>query len=432
MNIEDQLRQAGRAVTEQVRHLPELTLPPASSGARPGARQHRTLPRSARGARSGWLIPLTAAAAIIAVAATLVATRTLHVSTSPAASHPAGQNDSAVGSPNAIPRYFVAFGAAPRDIAMVTQARKTADVVDSRTGKLLAQVKAPEDGVFTDVGGGADDRTFVLADSPAMGRFDSLPTGRFDLYLLHLVPGAAHPAQLTKLPIKTVTGQPVGIAVAPDDRELAVGWMSALSNTLTLRVYSLPSGSVLGTWTKHGDPAGALGLSGGVGLSWLADGRSVAFTLREAPGFGGDLDVRTLNVTQPSGDLLTESRVALPLRGTHTATESNPACAGTLLTPDGGTVVCGKYSPVMACTTHATGLVAYSVAAGKPARVLYSYRGKCVSGFGVSPLWTNESARDVIALVQTGKREIGLLANGRITRISSYPFLNVAAGDYAF
>lgn len=431
MNIEDQLRQAGRAVTEQVRHLPELTLPPASSGARPGARQHRTLPRSARGARSGWLIPLTAAAAIIAAAATLVATRTLHVSTSPAASHPAGQNDSAVGSPNAIPRYFVAFGGVARDIALVTQSSKTADVVDSRTGKLLAQVNAPEDWWFTDVGGGADDRTFVLADSPPAGRFDSLPAGRFDLYLLHLVPGAAHPAQLTKLPIKTVTGQPVGIAVAPDDRELAVGWVSALSNTLTLRVYSLTSGSVLGTWTKHGNPAGALGLSGGVGLSWLADGRSVAFTLR---GLGDPLDVRTLNVTQPSGDLLTESRVALPLRGTHTATESHPACAGTLLTPDGETVVCGKYSPLMGCATHATGLVAYSVATGKPARVLYSYRGKCVSGFGVSPLWTNESARDVIALVHIGKPEIGLLANGRITRISD-PFLNgvlFAAGDYAF
>lgn len=410
MTIEDQLREAGRAVTEQVRELPKLNLKRTWADARSGPRRRRGRP-----ARSGWLIPLTAAAAVIAVAGALVATRTLHtsVNTQPTASQSAGGGDSAVGWPDTAPRYFVAVTTARSDVP----APATADVVDARTGKLLAKVDPPEGGSFAEVGGGADDRTFVLADS--------LPTTRweeFDLYLLRLVPGAAQPAQLTKLPIKTVTGGPIGIAVAPDDRELAVA--SVFSNTLTLRVYSLPSGSVLGTWTTHGNAVGVVGQStSGLGLSWLADGHSVAFTIPEEPGYGWDpVDVRTLNVAQPSGDLLADSRLALRLSGIRTANESGPACTGTLLTPDGGTVVCGKYPSAPGCVTPVPGLVAYSVATGKPASVLYSYQGKCVSGFEVLPLWVNDSARDVIALVQLGKQEIGLLANGRMT-LTAYPFL---------
>jgi hypothetical protein len=428
MTIEDRLREAGRAVTEQVRELPELTLQAAAEGAGSGARRRR---RRSWPTRSGWLIPLTAAAAVIAVAGALVATRTLHTSADagPAASPSASENDSAAGSPNAVPRYFVAIPTVLNGIPGIP-GKAMADVVDSRAGKLLDKIAAPEDGSFAEVGGGADDRTFVLADSLPTTSWD-----RFDLYLLRLVPDAAHPAQLAKLPIKTVTGIPAGIAVAPDGREVAVA--SVFSNKLTLRVYSLPSGTVLGTWTTHGNAVGALGVPDStLGLSWLADGRRLAFSIVEEPGFGWDpVDVRTLNVTQPSGDLLADSRLALRLPGTQTATESGPACTTTLLTPDGGTVVCGKYASIIGCVTDAPGLVSYSVATGGPARLLYSYRGKCVSGFEAIPLWVNQSARDVIALVQTEKRQLGLLANGRMTWMS-YPFFNGdsfgGSGDIAF
>ena len=425
MTIEDRLREAGRAVSEQVRDLPKLTLPATAEGTSPGARRQRSRKWPTR---SGWLIPLTAAAAVIAMAGALVATRTLHTSAGPrpAASQPASQNDSAVGSTNAVPRYSVAIPAVLSGIP----GKAMADVVDTRAGKVLAQVGAPEDGSFAEVGGGAEDRTFVLADS--------LPTTsweRFDLYLLRLVPGAAHPAQLTRLPIKTVTGGPAGIAVAPDDREVAVA--SVFSNKLTLRVYSLPSGSVLGTWTTHGNAVGSIGAPDStLDLSWLAAGHRLAFSIVEEPGFGWDpVDVRTLNVTQPSGDLLADSRLDLRLPGTQTATESGPACTTTLLTPDGGTVVCGKYASIIGCVTHAPGLVSYPVATGKPARLLYSYQGKCVSDFEVSPVWVNQSARDAIALVQTGKRQLGLLANDRISWLS-YPLPSgdtlPGPGDLAF
>jgi hypothetical protein len=81
---------------------------------------------------------------------------------------------------------------------------EASDVADSRTGKLLAKLSPPENGSFAEVGGGADDRPFMLADSLLTTNW-----GRFDLYLLRLAPGAARPAPLTKLAVKAVTGSPV-------------------------------------------------------------------------------------------------------------------------------------------------------------------------------------------------------------------------------
>jgi hypothetical protein len=193
-----------------------------------------------------------------------------------------------------------------------------------------------------------------------------------------------------------------------------------------LRVYSLPSASVLGTWTTSGNAVGSLAELGSMSLSWLADGRRLAFTIPEEPGFVGDAtDVRTLNVTQPSGDLLADSRLDLRIPATRTANSVGDTCLSTPLTPDGGTVVCGGYNE-LSCVTDGVGLVAYSVATGKLARVLYSYRGKCPYDLRVLPLWENQSARDVIALAEisttpgTWQQRLGLIANGRFTGIS-YP-----------
>ena len=98
-SVEDQLRAAGRAVTDQVTSLPELRLAPA----RPGLR----LPR-ARGTRrwTAWAAPLTAVAVIAAVAAGLVLVRVTPGGENPAPPVPAVQ-----GTPPSaaqVPRYYIA------------------------------------------------------------------------------------------------------------------------------------------------------------------------------------------------------------------------------------------------------------------------------------------------------------------------------------
>jgi len=70
VTVEDQLRAAGRAVSDQVRDLPGLDLRPGPATRRARARAFRRWPGAGR-----WLIPMAAAAAVVAVAVSLVAVR---------------------------------------------------------------------------------------------------------------------------------------------------------------------------------------------------------------------------------------------------------------------------------------------------------------------------------------------------------------------
>ena len=67
MTVEDRLRATTDALSGTMRQVRPLTLPPEQPG-------RVSPPREPRRGR-GWLIPLTAAAAVIAVAVTLVAVR---------------------------------------------------------------------------------------------------------------------------------------------------------------------------------------------------------------------------------------------------------------------------------------------------------------------------------------------------------------------
>ena len=74
MTVEDRLRATTGAVTEAMRPVRPLTLPPGQPEGAASIRPRRgRLPRR----WPGWLIPLAAAVAVIAVAATLVAVRDL-------------------------------------------------------------------------------------------------------------------------------------------------------------------------------------------------------------------------------------------------------------------------------------------------------------------------------------------------------------------
>jgi hypothetical protein len=167
--LEDMLR---TAFHEKAEHIPgqppPLDLEPAPS---PLAGRRDDV-RSRWLAHRRWLIPVAAAAAVLAVVAgTAIASGVL---SGPAAGPPA----SAGSVP---PRYYVALahGAKPKDQKM------TAVVRETQTGAVVARVAAPRPYVtFTEVTGAANDTTFVLAAQGA-GQPDTtlLPAYRF--YVLH-------------------------------------------------------------------------------------------------------------------------------------------------------------------------------------------------------------------------------------------------------
>jgi hypothetical protein len=413
MSIEDRVRTATRAGATLVRDVGPLAAPDLvrlRSRSAPAARRWRS-----------WGIPLAAAAAVVLVALSLLAVRQSGTS----APSTAGPSTSA---PAAVPRYYVALG---EDVTSYFGFRALI-VGDDRTGKAIATVSPPHGMVFEGVQGAPDDRTFVVMAASQASH--AAPPDTW--YLLRVAPGTAHPYQLAKLPIKLPSSSPNGTAYAlsPNDRELAVESLSRTGSAITLALYSVSSGAELRAWTTSTvayDPAQLT-------LSWLPDGRRLAFShlLSEASGLQNQL--RTLDVTASGTDLMAASRVLLtrPVQG--------PADCWTMqLTPDGGTVICGSQyamydtGPVTNADCAKGGLefTAYSVVTGKPLRVLYRYRGACHDGL-TSVLWTDSAARDVIGVTeidvlnQGGKQsdQLGVITGGRL-RLLTLP-KSVSPADY--
>jgi len=150
VTIEDRLRATTRAVTESMRPLRPLDLTQAADGFQPPAsppRPHRW---------PGWLIPLAAAAAVVAVAAVLVTVRNPprvapEAGAGSTAPRPGGAAPAAAGAdPEALPRYFVAISGLATQGALppAGQSGPAKDplpdsvvVGDTLTGKRLAQAR---------------------------------------------------------------------------------------------------------------------------------------------------------------------------------------------------------------------------------------------------------------------------------------------------
>ena len=208
MTVEDRLRATTDALSGTMRQVRPLTLPPEQPG-------RVSRPREPRRGR-GWLIPLTAAAAVIAVAVTLVAVRDDR-GASPAPTAPAA-NAAVVSAP----RYYVQLA----DWNPARGGYQAAIVGDSHTGKALATVNTPAHSEFAGVTGAGDDRTFVIDATPATEptQPNHGPQPAHTWYLLRIAPGTQHPAELTKLPIALPVNSAgvVGLALSPDAGTLAV------------------------------------------------------------------------------------------------------------------------------------------------------------------------------------------------------------------
>jgi hypothetical protein len=390
---EDDLRGALRSLE---RHAPEadalLQRIPRSPDRRVGfpGRRHP----------AGWrrvVVPLSAAAAVIAiVAASLAITGGGRPAPAPGPGpESAAARAAALAS---VPPYYVAL------TGYAGQPHRYAVIRASATGAALASITPPRPyGTFTHVSGAADDRTFVVA----VQRWVPIPAGRkaaaarqldksakAKFFLLRFNP-ASRTARLTALPVPTEPGgEPgegltglAGIALSPDGSKLAIAVDRPAPLPPEITVASVATGSER-TWAWQGK--GWIGdfMQSFQPLSWAADGRTLAFQ----QGYGNSTaGVRLLNTRSPGGNLLSSSKPAA-----HWQFDEDNA-GNIAITPDGSRII----APVTTFLRHPLRadlqIREFSAATGKVLRVAGHWRYVGSAG-GEDILWANSSGSTLIVV----------------------------------
>jgi hypothetical protein len=282
--------------------------------------------------RPSWrprLLPLAAAAAVIAVitAGALVAGLT-------AAHKPAAHKPAVSGSaPASLPRFYVTTSSTPdgRGIQAVVRA--------SASGQVTGTVPVPSafpvewaDSGGTFVTAAADDRSFIIGADEGQEP-DSLGGG-LDLRLFRFaISAAGKPGHLTELapaPMRNETTE--GIALSPDGKLLAVSLMrnSPADAVGAIQVLDLATGATR-TWTA---PAHSVYIPGPP--SWADGSQVIAFTWLRSTQSGlmaAPRGIRLLDTAAP-GDNLVAGTLIVP---------SGVVAAGSivsaLITPDGRDVI---------------------------------------------------------------------------------------------
>jgi hypothetical protein len=443
MNVEDQLRAAGRAVSDQVRDLPGLDLRPEPAARRARARAFRRWPGAGR-----WLIPMAAAAAVVAVAVTLVA-----VKNPPRAVHSASAGPSRAAGPaataapvgtEAVPGYFVAINGlevagptSPGQSSPPKAPRPDSVIVgETLTGQRLATIVPPAGRTFVGVTGAADDRTFVLDSvqlAPASRSGMLWPFQPRTWYLLRIRPGATPVQALTPLDVPLPSGADVnGIALSPDGTKLAVLYQVArkgdgfpYSGPFTLGIYSVATGAALRSWTGTDPHHGSYAYGGGNGLpdpnatlTWTSDGQRLAFYYRNSNGPDASLYLREVNLAGPGGDLFADSTVIAAVAVSTTTGRSKIWCDSIAITGDGRSVVCGAdlpEAPPLGATLDAVtdpwpgcaaatdlawpGLAVISLTGDRLTEVVYAAKPACAGASLSNILWSSPSGSTVLGAV---------------------------------
>lgn len=219
---------------------------------------------------------------------------------------------------------------------------------------------------------------------------------------------------MTTLPIQFPAGERVnggpytasnggpypGIALSGDGTELAVVAVPKAGSQLVLQVYSVATGQLRHSW-----PTGVNVTSSGnsmpiTGLSWVGDS-TLGFTLTKTPGVSEE--VRMLDVTTASGNVLADSRVVwsqdAPAKP-PTARVPGHACDTPVLTGNGQAVVCGN-STYSGPDKRLTAVwLAYPLATPTKPRVIGSFREPAnITAFSgsITVDWTNPSGTEVIS-----------------------------------
>jgi hypothetical protein len=311
-DVENLLREELKRAAEQVQ--PELLRPLHVPTRRPSWR-----PR---------LLPLAAAAAVIAVITAGALVAGLTTAHQPTAHQPAVSGSAPAG----LPRFYVTTSSSPdgRGIQAVVRA--------SASGKVTGTVPVPSaipvewaDSGGTFVTAAADDRSFIIG---VQGGQEPTKIG-LDLHLFRFaISAAGKPGHLTEMaaaPVRNETTE--GIALSPDGKLLAVSLMRASPGNFapTIQVLNLATGATR-TWTTPGRNYPYL-----IGPpSWADGSRVIAFTWLRSTQSGlmaAPRGIRLLDTAAPGDNLLAGTQIV----------PSGVVAAGSLvsarITPDGRDVI---------------------------------------------------------------------------------------------
>jgi hypothetical protein len=327
-SLEDRLRSELRQIAEGV--------------GQDSLRPLRAPVRRRKTALAGWLAPVTAMAAVIAVIAGV------HLA------QPARP-----GASTAMPPYYVTADDVRLDDGTSDEA--TASVHASATGATLSTVRlprvgslAPNQSVIEAVSAAADDQTFLIQDGQRVFVLRIGPDGRS--------------ASVSKLPVSLPTA--ASVALSPDGSTAAIESLSFCDNfsqkaaaaaektdfvpdpacdETQIKLISLATGTTIRTWSRRGwvDPY--------AWISWTLQGQ-ILFVWPGAYGpsdLTGDIGLRLLDVTASGGNLLAAR--ALPVSAGGPWTDA-------FLTPDGSTIIFSSSS--------SSSVEAVSASTGKPVNLL--------------------------------------------------------------
>ena len=273
------------------------------------------------------LLPLAAAAAVIAVAVSAVLVAGPKLAPAPASAPVTA----------AVPRHYLTFTFVP-DKQFHDLPVTEAVIRDTATGKITGTVKIMTKSFPASVAADAapDGRSFILAIA------ENAPKDEYRFFRLPVSAGGK-PGHLTELPAYPVpvNAYLAGIALSPDGTRLAVSFSYGLGatnggpakymvgaveviNLVTGTVRTWTAGMQQGHWYQPGQP------------SWADGNRMISFTWQQAKSMSNDAmtmqGVRLLDTEAP-GDNLADARMIMPAKAVHGTINS------TLITPDGRDVL---------------------------------------------------------------------------------------------
>lgn len=423
-SAEDIVRSTTRAIAGTVSDVPPLRLPHDQDELAPAALAFpEPAARAPRAHRSrAWVAPIAAAAAVIALAVSLVIVRD--------APNGGGVSPSARPAVSGVPPYYVALyrlGKSPAPFGLA--------IGNTFTGARLATIAPPRGSSFIGVTGAADDRTFVVSTMP-MPR-NGFPSLAVTWYLLRIAPGHAAGYELSRLAIPDMRSWAVqGIALSGSGRELAMTLYPARSATSSweLRIYSVATGKLLRSWSTSGstDLLALVVTVPGLQdqpMSWADGDRGVVFPTFVISGRGARESERLIDVTSRSGKLIADSRViwrAPAKAGAPGCIQDSPQ-----VTADGKTVLC----PTVGGGERGSGRVtlewlAYPASApAAPPRVLYRVTVHAPSSATSLSriLWSDASGSTLVVewsvarSITASTLHLGIISHGRFRPIPPIP-----------
>jgi hypothetical protein len=362
--LEDRVRAAARAAAATVTEGSAPPLRLAQPGRRPGP---------GWGGRHPWIVSLAAAAAVIAViAASIFAAHAVVPATRRPAPGPASAPLPFLA--DGLPAYFVEYPISdsfPPGSPGFPGGR-TVRVVATATGKVAATVTLP--GYITAVAASRG-AFFAAAVKDNLARF----------YEIRLNDSRTA-TTVTELPIRPARSPRVPMAVSPDGTKLAYATHVAL-------VVASTTGGSQREWRPPRQDSQAWIDN----MSWLADGRTLAFNWAPSQGTISAEYLRLLDTEAPGSDLMASKRVLPSVYDAHQLLSES------MLSPDGQVVV-GAANSSDTNRAPVNSVIAFSTATGQQT-VLYQASPNGEWGCYSPPLWISNAGSEVLVTCFQGQAD---------------------------